>query len=275
MLEIPEAAVVASQLDLRLKGRKIRRIKAASSPHKFAWFTADPKHYEDELLWKEVNSVRPVGGMVEIDFDGAGLVFSDGANLKLFEQGEQLPLKHQLLLEFDDASVLTASVLMYAGISLFTDNTYDNVYYLNSRLKPSPLSDAFDRSYFEGLFKKCSGNLSLKAFLATEQRIPGLGNGTLQDILFEAGMHPRKKVETLDDNDKDTLFKALKGTLASMYKHGGRDVESDAFGKAGGYKTKAGKNTAGQHCMRCGNGIITKESYMGGSIYYCNSCQSR
>jgi len=275
MLEIPEAAVIASQLDIRLRGKKIRRIIAASSPHKFAWFTSDPKHYEEELLWKEVNSVKPVCGMIEIDFDGAGLVFSDGANLKLFEQGEKLPNKHQLLLEFDDASVLTASVLMYGGISLFTDNTYDNVYYLNSRLKPSPLSDAFDRPYFEGLFKKVSGSLNLKAFLATEQRIPGLGNGTLQDILFEAGMHPKKKVETLTENDKDVLYKALKGTLAMMYKQGGRDVETDAFGKAGRYVTKVGKNTVGHNCLRCGNGMITKESYMGGSIYYCDSCQSR
>jgi hypothetical protein len=30
--------------------------------------------------------------------------------------------------------------------------------------------------------------LSLKALLATEQRIPGLGNGVLQDILFKARM---------------------------------------------------------------------------------------
>jgi formamidopyrimidine-DNA glycosylase len=275
MLEIPEAAVIASQLDIRLRGRKIRRIIAASSPHKFAWFTSDPKHYEEELLWKEVISVKPVCGMIEIDFDGAGLVFSDGVNLRLSEQGEKLPNKHQLLLEFDDAAVLTASVLMYGGISLFSDNTYDNVYYLNSRLKPSPLSDAFDRSYFEGLFKKVSGNLSLKAFLATEQRIPGLGNGTLQDILFEAGMHPKKKVGTLTDNDKGVLYKALKGTLAMMYKQGGRDVETDALGKAGRYVTKMGKNTVGNHCLRCGNGMITKESYMGGSIYYCDSCQSR
>lgn|GEM_PF-2077218 len=30
-----------------------------------------------------------------------------------------------------------------------------------------------------------------KAFLATEQRIPGLGNGVLQDILWTARIHPK------------------------------------------------------------------------------------
>lgn len=48
---------------------------------------------------------------------------------------------------------------------------------------PSPLSDAFDRAYFNNLIDDKTVRLSVKAFLATEQRIPGLRNGVLQDII--------------------------------------------------------------------------------------------
>ena len=53
---------------------------------------------------------------------------------------------------------------------------------------------------------------------------------------------------------------------------GGRDTERDLFGCLGGYKTRLGKNTAGKPCPVCGD-IIKKEAYMGGSIYYCPTCQ--
>jgi formamidopyrimidine-DNA glycosylase len=62
--------------------------------------------------------------------------------------------------------------------------------YRLSRKRPSPLSDAFDRSCFDRLVQESSGKLSAKAFLATEQRIPGLGSGVLQDILYPAALHP-------------------------------------------------------------------------------------
>jgi formamidopyrimidine-DNA glycosylase len=43
--------------------------------------------------------------------------------------------------------------------------------------------------------------LSAKAFLATEQRIPGLGNGVLQDILFTAGIHPKRKMAAISEEE--------------------------------------------------------------------------
>ena len=53
---------------------------------------------------------------------------------------------------------------------------------------------------------------------------------------------------------------------------GGRDTEKDLFGCLGGYMTCLSKNTLDKPCPVCG-GTIRKESYMGGSIYYCEGCQ--
>jgi formamidopyrimidine-DNA glycosylase len=108
--------------------------------------------------------------------------------------------------------------------------------------------------------------------LATEQRIPGMGNGVLQDILFNAKMHPKKKVNTLARTEKEALFDSIKDTISAIAAQGGRDTELDLFGCPGGYKTILCKNTVNKPCPICGTGI-KKEAYMGGSIYYCEKCQ--
>ncbi len=114
--------------------------------------------------------------------------------------------------------------------------------------------------------------MSLKAFLATEKRIPGLGNGVLQDILFNAGLHPRKKVESLSAKEKEQIFQSIRSTLLEMVENGGRDTEKDLWGKPGGYKTIMSKNTFKSPCPSCGMGI-ERARYMGGSIYFCCNCQ--
>ena len=116
--------------------------------------------------------------------------------------------------------------------------------------------------------------LSVKAFLATEQRIPGLGNGVLQDILFNAKLNPRRKIGELSDSEIVGLFLSVKNTLKEMTAMGGRDTEKDLFGSDGGYKTKASKFTVGAACPVCSREIV-KESYMGGSVYYCPGCQPK
>jgi formamidopyrimidine-DNA glycosylase len=113
---------------------------------------------------------------------------------------------------------------------------------------------------------------SAKAFLATKQRIPGLGNGVLQDILFNARVHPKRKMSTLTDKEMSTLFDSVKNTLFEMTAKGGRDTERDLFGCSGGYRTILSAKTIDNPCPVCG-GKIVREAYLGGNIYYCPECQ--
>jgi formamidopyrimidine-DNA glycosylase len=66
------------------------------------------------------------------------------------------------------------------------------------------------------------------------KRIPGLGNDVLQDILWKAKLHPRRKVNSLNEEEKDALFSSIKRTLRMMTEQGGRDTEKDLFGNKGG-----------------------------------------
>ncbi|MDD2619805.1 MAG: endonuclease VIII [Syntrophomonadaceae bacterium] len=273
MLEIPEALTIACQINNSLRGKRIKQVITGFSPHKFAWYYGDPQNFDELLIGKTISGADAYGGLLEIKVESTGILFGDGVGLRFHDKDTKRVPKHQLLIEFEDDSALSASVQMYGGLGAFTEGELDNPYYIVAREKPSPLSNQFDESYFKQLISLPEvQKLSAKAFLATEQRIPGLGNGVLQDILYNAQIHPKKKINALAEVEKENLYKSIKETLAAMAVQGGRDTEKDIFGCSGGYKTKMSKNTAGKACLLCGSNI-KKENYMGGSIYYCEGCQ--
>ena len=274
VLELPEAIVIAEQVGTALGGKRIKSVTANQSPHKFAWFYGDPGDYNSLLSGNAIESAVPWGGMVEIWAGPERILLGDGVSLRYFPAGERLPSKHQLLIEFDDSSSLVGSVQMYGGLWAFPAGEFDNQYYLAAKQKPSPLTDEFDYAYFGSLLEgEKLESLSAKAFLATEQRIPGLGNGVLQDILWAARIHPRRKVATLSDQELRGLFGSVKSVLREMAARGGRDTERDLYGRPGSYKTVLSRNTVDTPCPACGT-TIKKEAYMGGSVYYCGGCQS-
>jgi formamidopyrimidine-DNA glycosylase len=273
MIEVPEAVNLAKQLTETVKGKKIVRAIANFSPHKFAWYYGDPKEYDGRLRGKTIGATTNRAGIVEMRAGDAFILFSDGVALRFHNKDEKRPPKHQLLLEFEDGMALSGSVQMYGGLVCFREGEYQNKYYEVAKSKPSPLTDKFDWSYFSKLIDLPDvQKLSIKAFLATEQRIPGLGNGVLQDILYNTKIHPKQKILDLTNDDKKRLFKSVKSTLKEMTDKGGRDTTNDLFGKPGGYITKLSQNTLNKPCPVCG-GKIFKQPYMGGSIYFCNGCQ--
>ena len=273
MIELPEAINIAGQINDTIHGKQIVNVTAAHTPHKLAWYYGKPAKYSDLLIGRAVGKANACGSMVEIKAENANILLGEGAAIRFHGENEPHPARHQLLIEFEDHSALSASIQMYGGIGSFLDGELENPYYKAAKEKPSPFSPAFDRVYFDRMISAPeTQKLSLKALLATEQRIPGLGNGILQDILFNARMHPKKRVNTLSEKDKEILFNSIRATIAAMAAQGGRDTELDLFGHPGGYKTILCKNTVNKPCPVCGT-IIKKEAYMGGSVYYCEKCQ--
>lgn len=273
MLEIPESKTIAEQVQETLVGKTVTRVENATSPHKFAWYEGDPLTYGSLLSGRKIETANGHGMYVDIHLDKeVHITVGDGTNLRFYSPIEKQPAKHQLLLEFDDGSFFAFTIAMYGGIYAYKGARRDDKYYSGSLNSISPLSEKFDKIFFENIFRSVKKDLSAKALLATEQRIPGLGNGVLQDILFNSGINPRRKISTISDLEKEDLFHNLKFNLRTMTDKGGRDTEKDLFGKAGGYKTILSKNTYKNPCPICDSAIV-KEAYLGGSVYYCPTCQ--
>jgi formamidopyrimidine-DNA glycosylase len=273
MIEIPEAVNLSKQLTQTVSGKKIVKVVAGLSPHKYAWYHGNPQHYDALLHGKAIDTAVSYGGMVKVTIHDSVMLISDGIVLRFHARDEKYPQKHQLLIEFEDATAISASVQMYGGLWCFKEGEFHNPYYEAARCKPSPLSDDFDWDYFDRIITSSDvQRISTKAFLATEQRIPGLGNGVLQDILFKAKVHPKRKIDTLTEDERRALFDSVKSTLGEMTTQGGRETTRDLLGKPGGYKMKLGQTTIDKPCPVCGEEIV-KQPYMGGSIYFCNGCQ--
>lgn len=277
MIEAPEALYLSEQLNRTIRGKQITDVIAAYTPHKFTWYEGDPETYPDRLAGTTVCEAAARGGMVDVLLSpGKHLLFTDGANLRYYGPGEKLPAKHQLLIGFEDQSCIVVSVRMYGALCCFPDNAWEAplaAYYESAKQKPQVLSEAFTREYFRELIREEKmQKKTAKAFLATGQTIPGLGNGVLQDILYHARIHPKTKIAAIPETQRERLYDCIRTTLREIYAAGGRNTETDLFGANGKYVPYLSKDTAGQPCPRCGE-PIRKENFLGGSIYYCSECQ--
>ena len=274
MIEFPEARVLARQSREHLVGRGIVKVTAAASPHGFAFYFGDPAAYGPLLTGRTIDDAQAFGGQMELTAGEARMVFNDGVNLRLMKADAKRPVKHQLMVELDDGSGFYCTVQMYGGILAFVQGDHDdNSYYRVAKDKPSILSEAFTPAYFEGLRREVTEpNLSVKGFLATKQRIPGLGNGVLHDILFVARIHPKTKLKTLTDEALERLYHSVRERISLMDQMGGRDTEKDLLGQPGGYKTVLSSKTLHFPCPECG-GPLSRQAYLGGNIYFCGHCQ--
>jgi len=277
MIELPETYVLSEQVNKTLSGKTIARAYANTHPHGFATYTGDPATYNERLTGKKVTGSSPgtpntCGRHVEILCGDMMLTVS--TPIKYHAPGAKLPKSHQLLLEFGDGSHMSCSVQMWGSMLCYPPDTSGRPCSICPVCKkaPTPYDDAFSEAYFSELFSSVKQSMSVKEFIATDQRIPGIGNGVLQDVLWNAGVHPRRRLETFSANERSKLYQSLKSTLLAMREQGGRDTEKDLFGNPGGYKTILSKKTLEAPCQRCGSQII-RQAYLGGNIYYCPTCQ--
>jgi formamidopyrimidine-DNA glycosylase len=272
MIELPEAVTLARQATASLTGRRVVGVVAAASPHRFAWFTGSPDTYAGRLTGRTITGATSHGGIVEIALGDLELRLNDGAYPRLRPAGVEIPPKHQLRIDLDDGSTLTVSVAMYGGLRLVLAGISDDRYDAVAREIPSPFERGFARHAAGLLAADGADRLSVKALLATEQRVPGLGNGVLQDILWSAGINPRQRVGALTDAQRKALFASVRSTLRRMVEGGGRDTERDLHGQPGGYVTALGRAALDRGCPRCG-GAVQRSAFLGGNVYTCAACQ--
>lgn len=273
MLELSESYSIARQMRDTLKDKIVSEVVVLQSPHKFAWFWGERDRFEELLEGKQVTGGNSYGGIIELELEDVRVTCSDGAYPRYYDSPKKFPKKSQLLILFDDDTAVGVSVQMYGAIGIFEEGTCEEGYYLGSKAKTSPLTDGFTYEYFKQVYDQSKGKkVSAKAFLGTEQRFPGIGNGTLQDILYQAGLHPKCDMESLTEEEFHRLYTSTCDTIRKMCEEGGRDTETDLYGNHGGYQTWLSKKTVWTPCTKCGY-ELRKASYLGGTIYYCENCQ--
>ena len=275
MIELPEATTIARQINAELKGKRIADGNQGNSPHKFAFYSYPAEEYAAILKGKTVGEATVNGPHILLALDpGYTLILGEGGERIIFHPSPAtLPKKYQLLLHFEDDTCLTVSIQGWGATLLLPQSEVAKHPYIFLD-KPSPLSEAFTLDFFMGLFAELEpgDSRSVKFFLISKPGVLGIGNGCLQDILWHARIHPRRRALELNQDEQGALYSAIRQTLQQMVECGGRDGDFNLYDHPGGYRRLLHSKSVGQPCPECGT-PFEKAAYLGGAIYYCPKCQ--
>jgi formamidopyrimidine-DNA glycosylase len=109
----------------------------------------------------------------------------------------------------------------------------------------------------------------LKVFLMDKRALDALGNAYADEVLFDAGLHPKTFVRALDDAELERLRQSVvRVLLAAREELAARrpplDEKLRDFLKV--------RNRAGEPCPRCGT-RIRKAGVHGHDAFFCPACQ--
>jgi formamidopyrimidine-DNA glycosylase len=276
MIELPEAIVISKQINEILKEKSIKSAIRGQNPHKFAFIG---KHSDDEvsqiLKGKKIKKSWSNGNVILVQMDPGYLLSLGvgGERILYHEQEKTIPKKHQLLLEFNDQTYLTVTISGWGEVRLLESKNIDKHPHIQFD-KIDPLSEEFTSTTFEELIQKIpeKKKCSAKKFYITEPGLKGIGNGVIQDIFFLSKIHPKREMKSLIKEERKLLFETTRNELQKIVELGGRDCEKDIFDKYGRYKRIMHSKSVDTPCPVC-EILIKKQQYLGGSIYFCPSCQ--
>ena len=275
MFELPEFVTLARQINATLAGKTIQHGCLGNSPHKFVWYNRRADEFAALTLGKTVGTAYARGKWLFIPLEpGYILVFGEcGGRILYHPAGAKLPEKYHLWLVFTDGASLTAMTQMWGAMELYESGYELERQYIKD-MRPTPTEPEFTYGYFSALIDSLllGEKRSVKGLLTQEQLIPGLGNAISQDILFRAGLHPRRPLGDLSEEQRRRLYDAIESTVREVIAGGGRNDEYDFFNHPGGYVRLMDSKTAGGPCPVCGT-LIEKFQYLGGACYICSRCQ--
>ncbi|MFB0509562.1 MAG: DNA-formamidopyrimidine glycosylase family protein [bacterium] len=273
-LELPEVLTIAQQMNKELKGKKIKNaiLKNYDSLLRMGFIKPQPRKLEARLVKKSINSIFGEGKWLFVQLKPEmQLVLGEILGKILFHKTKDtIPPKYNLLLEFENNTFLAVIIYFYGFIMAVSQKELKQLKY-PGELGISPLDKKFTFQKFNEILQESEKEI-IKAVLLDQEKIAGIGNSYLQDILFRAKIHPKRKVVDINIGERKALFNAIKKTLKEALKLGGRDCEFDLYNKPGGYKPTLDKNMKDKPCPQCG-AKIAKLNVLGSTSYVCLSCQ--
>jgi formamidopyrimidine-DNA glycosylase len=159
-------------------------------------------------------------------------------------------------------------------IQVLEDDELERSYVYKRDFDPTKLSAADEGFTFERFSKLMAEHKKmLKSVLVGKDAIlVGISNSTFQDILYRAGIHPKRRASELNAKEMRTLYDAILLVLKERLRLNGKDKFRDLHGKQGGYTPAMGPNMKQQTCPKCET-KIEKLSMGGGHVYLCPNCQ--
>jgi len=128
-------------------------------------------------------------------------------------------------------------------------------------------SPAFTWERFAKLIEKKRNQV--RVFIMDQSLFSAIGNAYADEILFEAGLHPKTPCCNLSPSDRRRLFEAINTVIAwgtEEVEKAERPMEEKVRGHL------KVRNRGGEACPRCG-ATIRKAGVLGFDSFFCPSCQ--
>lgn len=142
-----------------------------------------------------------------------------------------------------------------------------------ARFGPEPLEKSFTLGVWRALLR--GRRTAIKALLLDQARIAGIGNIYADEILFRAGVDPRRAAATLTDGETSKLYRAIRSILRQAIRARGTTVSDyvDATGRSGGFQNRLQVyGREGERCPGCA-GKVQRIQVAGRSTHFCPRCQ--
>jgi len=290
MPELPEVQTVVSELNRKLKNRKIKRVAVAKAkmisigPHTVSNIRDGVQDKVDlfvkMLKGRKFTGVRRRAKLLIFDFDGplsmlvhlkmtGQFIFEDkkqraktGGKYRILNKLTaplvQLPSKYtHVIFYFTDGSTLYFNDLRQFGyLKLVGHDEVDQVRELKE-YGPEPLSKQFTYQKFGEAVQR-RGKSPIKLVLMDPKVVAGIGNIYSDEILFHAKVRPTRKAASIKPKELAEIYKQIPIVLQRGIKYKGSSVGD--FVRTDGQWGSMGKHhfvygRKGQACKSCGTMI--------------------
>ncbi len=282
MPELPEVETVRRGLLPVMEGRAILSADVRRPDLRFPL----PLRMAERLAGARVVSLRrrskylladlSTGETLLIHLGMSGRILISGAMLGEFHQQHPAPARHDHVV-FDmegGARVTYNDARRFGAMDLMPTDTAD-AHWLLRDLGPEPLGNSFDEAY---LVARLKGRATpIKAALLDQRVVAGLGNIYVSEILYRAGIDPRRAAGRISAERISTLVPLTRSVLGEAIEAGGSSLKD--------YRRTDGELGYFQHSFRvydregqpcptqgCG-GQVQRIVQSGRSSFFCSSCQ--
>lgn len=279
MPELPEVEIIRQGLEKFLITKQIRSVEVRV----MKLFHGEPAKLENA----HVTDVRRRAKVLMIDLDNqltllihlkmtGQLVFQSANEHEKVVGGhpqeaynQPLPHKHtHVIFDFTDDSHLYFNDLRKFGWMHVVPTSEANSFGMLSAVGPEPLSEEFTVPVFEEALMQYPNRLVFQSLL-DQGLVAGIGNIYANEALYEAGIHPERRVRDIKPVEWPKLWKAVRNVLETSIGYGGTSDNTyiNVEGKRGDYLAHAHvyhKKVA----QPCGHEVVRKK-IAGRTAHFC------
>jgi formamidopyrimidine-DNA glycosylase len=264
MPELPEIASRAREMNKALPGKTIKKIEVLQPK----CLNVSVGSFTSALEGAKLKGTTYHGKWLFTETTKGYLLINMGMGGELLlVDSKSMPEKWRVAFHFKDRTTLSVNFWWF-GYTHYAATPEKHK--MSAKLGPNAID--VTPAEFRELLSKRKG--AVKSFLLNQERIAGIGNAYVHDILFLAGLHPLRKIDTLSDDEVEALWNGIQRGLKPALRKRGAFYERDLYGKKGGFKFEdilVGYRE-GQPCPTCGAKIVKIKTGSTAS-FICPKCQ--